>query len=236
MLDLDPKATALIVVDLQQGILSPEPLPYGSDAIVARAAALGRAFTEASSPIVLTVTNFAPGYADAPKGEADAPWELPAEGLPPGFAKLVPEIDALPAAVRLAKRQMSAFFGTELDLQLRRRGIAAVVICGVATNMGVEATARAAFDLDYHIVIAADACGSVAPGLHEFAVERILPRIARVRDTATIVAAGAPRAAPPAERSFPPSRTIRLWLPKTSNSQWTRATACCAASTSSPMQ
>ena len=50
--------------------------------------------------------------------------------------------------------------------------------------MGVEATARAAFDLNYDVVIAADACGSVAPGLHAFAVENILPRIARVRRTA----------------------------------------------------
>ena len=84
---------------------------------------------------------------------------------------------------------MSAFFGAELDLQLRRRGCRAIVICGVATNMGVEATARAAFDLNYDVIIAADACGTVAPGLHEFATENILPRIAQVRDTAAIVEA-----------------------------------------------
>ncbi len=189
MLELDPKTTALVVIDLQQGVLSPEPAPFGRDAIVGRAAALGRAFADAGAPIVLTVTDFAPGYADAPRGQADAPWALPPEGLPPGFATLVPEIEALPAAVRITKRQMSAFFGAELDLQLRRRGCRAVVICGVATNMGVEATARAAFDLNYDVVIAADACGSVAPGLHEFAMERILPRIARVRDSLTIAEA-----------------------------------------------
>ena len=84
---------------------------------------------------------------------------------------------------------MSAFFGTELDLQLRRRGCKTVVICGVATNLGVEATARTAFDLNYNVVIAADACGSIAPGLHEFAVDNILPRIARVRQTAEIIEA-----------------------------------------------
>ncbi len=189
MLELDPKTTALVVIDLQQGVLSPEPTPFGRDAIVGRAAALGRAFAHAGAPIVLTVTDFAPGYADAPRGQADAPWALAPEGLPPGFATLAPEIEALPAAVRITKRQMSAFFGAELDLQLRRRGCRAVVICGVATNMGVEATARAAFDLNYDVVIAADACGSVAPGLHEFAMERILPRIARVRDSLTIAEA-----------------------------------------------
>lgn len=82
---------------------------------------------------------------------------------------------------------MSAFFGTELDLQLRRRGCDTVVICGVATNLGVEATARTAFDLNYNVVLAADVCGSVAPGLHEFAVEKILPFIARVRATSEII-------------------------------------------------
>lgn len=189
MLDLDPRCTALVIVDLQHGVLSPDPTPSGRVAIVELAAALGRAFADAGGLIVLTVTDFASGYADAPRGLADAPWALPADGLPAAFAALVPEIDALPAAVRITKRQMSAFFGTELDLQLRRRGCDTVVICGVATNMGVEATARAAFDLNYHVVIAADACSSVAPGLHEFAVENILPRVARVRDTVAVLSA-----------------------------------------------
>ena len=189
MFSLDPRTTALIVIDLQQGILSPEPVPHGRDDVVARSTLMGEAFAYVGALIVLTTTDFAYGYADAPKGQADDPWALPKEGLPPGFATLVPEMDALPAAVRVAKRQMSAFFGTELDLQLRRRGCDTVVICGVATNLGVEATARAAFDHNYHVVIAEDACGSVAPGLHEFAVGKILPRIARVRMTAEILKA-----------------------------------------------
>ena len=138
---------------------------------------------------MLTVTDFAPGYVDASCGKADAPWALPREGLPPDFAALAPEIEVLPASVRIVKRQMSAFFGTELDLQLRRRGCDTVVICGVATNFGVEATARSAFELNYNVVIAADACSSVAPGLHTFATEKILPRIARVRETADIIQA-----------------------------------------------
>lgn len=193
MFFLDHTTTALVVIDLQQGILSPEPVPHGCDDVVARSASMGRSFAQVGALIVLTTTQFAAGYVDAPKGQADKPWALPKEGLPPGFANLVPEIDALPAAVRLVKRQTSAFFGTELDVQLRRRACDTVVICGVATNMGVEATARAAFDLNYNVVIAEDACSSVAPGLHEFAVEKILPRIARVRSTAQILQAIRPR-------------------------------------------
>ena len=187
MLNLEQKTTALIMIDLQESILNPEPVPFGCARIVRQAAALGRAFEQAGLPIVLTTTDFAPGYADAPRGLADSPWALPKEGLPADFAKLVPEIDSLVAAVRLVKRQMSAFFGTELDLQLRRRGCETVVLCGVATNLGVEATARTAFDLNYNVVLASDACASVAPGLHEFAMEKILPRLARVRTTSEIL-------------------------------------------------
>ena len=189
MLTLEKDATALIIVDLQNGILDPEPVPFGRDQIVRQAASLGHAFANVGSPIVLTTTDFAANYVDAPKGLADSPWELPKAGLPAEFAMLVSEINALPTAVRIAKRQMSAFFGTELDLQLRRRGCNTVVICGVATNLGVEATARAAFDFNYNVVLASDACGSVAPGLHEFAMEKILPRIARVRQTSEILEA-----------------------------------------------
>ena len=189
MLNLAHSTTALIIIDLQQGILNPEPVPFGAEQIIRQAAALGHAFAQVGSSIVLTTTDFAPGYADAPRGLADTPWELPKGQPPAGFAKLVPEIDELPAAVRLVKRQMSAFFASELDLQLRRRGCQTVVICGVATNFGVEATARAAFDLNYNVVIAADACSSVGPGLHEFAITQILPRIARVQETKAIIAA-----------------------------------------------
>lgn len=82
MIDLDPSTTALVVIDLQEGILSPEPVPHGRDAIVGRAAALGRAVADAGGTVVLTATDFAPGYVDAPRGQADAPWALPAEGLP----------------------------------------------------------------------------------------------------------------------------------------------------------
>ncbi len=189
MQEFDSKTTALIIIDLQEGILNPEPTPFTAEQIVGHAATLGRAFAQAGAPIVLTTTDFANSYADAPKGLADTPWALPEQGLPANFAKLVPAIDELPATLRLAKRQMSAFFGTELDLQLRRRGCETVLICGVATNFGVEATARQAFDLNYNVVIASDACSSVAPGLHDFSVTMILPRIARLRNTADLVRA-----------------------------------------------
>jgi nicotinamidase-related amidase len=189
MLTLDPKTTALVVIDLQQGVLALPLTPHGAAEVVARSAGLGHAFARAGATVVLVNVDYSDGYADRPAQPADAPMGLPAEGLPEGWATLVPEVAALAAQVRVTKRQQSAFYGTELDLQLRRRGIVTVVLCGVATNFGVEATARDAHNANYAVVIAADACSSVAPGLHEFAVTNILTRIARVRGTAEIIAA-----------------------------------------------
>ena len=186
---LNPAQTALVVVDLQHGILALPLMPHEGVHVVARSAELGRSVARAGGLVVLVNVDYSAGYADRPNQPADAPLALPAEGLPADWSRLVPEIAALPAAVHITKRQHSAFFGTELDLQLRRRGIGTVVVCGLATNFGVEGTARDAYNLNYAVVIAADACSGTAPTMHEFAIEKILPRISRVRASAEIVAA-----------------------------------------------
>ncbi len=91
------------------------------------------------------------------------------------------------AGLAITKRHWGAFHGTELDLQLRRRGIRSLVIAGIATNFGVEMTAREAWQHGYAVVIAEDACSGSGEGLHAFAIERILPRVARVRRAAEIL-------------------------------------------------
>src|SRR6185295_13028044 len=96
---------------------------------------------------------------------------------------------AQPGDLRITKRQWSAFYGTELDLQLRRRGITTIVLGGIATNFGVESTARDAWQHNYAVVIAEDASTSLGADLHRFAVEKLLPRVARVRSTQEIIEA-----------------------------------------------
>ena len=187
MLALDPKTTALVLIDLQQGILALPLMPHPAADVVARSVALAGALQAGGGLVVVVNVAYAADYADRPNQLTDAPLRLPADGLPEGWASLVPEVAALAAPVSITKRQQSAFFGTELDLQLRRRGIGTAVIAGVATNFGVEATARDASNLNYAVVIASDACSSTAPGLHEFAVANILPRIARVRVASEIM-------------------------------------------------
>ena len=86
----------------------------------------------------------------------------------------------------ITKRQWGAFYGTELDLQLRRRGIRTIVLGGIATNFGVESTARQAWEHSYELVLVEDATASTSAELHDFAIRFILPRIARVTQTSDI--------------------------------------------------
>ncbi len=80
----------------------------------------------------------------------------------------------------ILKRQWGAFTGTELDLQLRRRGVKTIVLAGIATNFGVESTARSAWELGYDLVLVEDACTSLDADLHRIAIDKILPRISRI--------------------------------------------------------
>jgi len=122
------------------------------------------------------------------KQSVDSP--TPSGSMPADWADLVPEIAALRAPVKITKRNWSAFHGTELDLQLRRREIKTIVLGGIATNFGVESTARDAWQHGYEVIIAEDASSSSGgTGMHAFAIEKILPRLARIRSTAEILGA-----------------------------------------------
>ena len=188
-LELDPKTTALVLIDLQQGILRMPVEPYRATDVLQNAAALGRAIAGAGGTIVLVNVGFAADSADRLRQPVDSPPVIPAGGFPADYSDLAPEIAALPAKIRITKRQWGAFYGTELDLQLRRRGITTIVLGGIATNFGVETTAREAWQHGYAVVLVEDACTSVNADVHRMAIEKVLPRITRVRKTADVVAA-----------------------------------------------
>ncbi len=91
MLTLEKDKTALIIIDLQKGILDPEPVPFGREQIVRQAVSLGHAFAKVSSPIVLTTTDFAPGYADAPKGLPILRGNFPRRACPQNLQRSFPK-------------------------------------------------------------------------------------------------------------------------------------------------
>ena len=185
---LTPHA-ALVLVDLQAGITA-MPVAHPADEIVARAATLATAFRDHRLPVVLVTVAFSPDGGDALRPPVDA--APPAASPGPDFATLRPELGATDGDLRVVKRQWDAFFGTELDLQLRRRGVRSVVLAGIATSIGVESTARSAYSLGYEVVVAADAVTDTQPLAHENSLQRIFPRLGRVDTSDAVLAALGP--------------------------------------------
>jgi nicotinamidase-related amidase len=112
-----------------------------------------------------------------------------AAALPPDWSDLAPDLGSHPNDIVILKRQWGAFYGTDLDLQLRCRKLATIVLCGIATEFGVESTARDAYERGYEQVFAEDAMTGRNAESHANSIARIFPRMGRVRRADEIIAA-----------------------------------------------
>ncbi|MEU1407746.1 hydrolase [Streptomyces sp. NPDC005728] len=181
---LDPR-TALVAIDLQQGIVGMPTQPHTASDVVARTAQLADAFRARNLSVVLVRVSFAPDWADAVPGRTEQ--QVRGLSFPEGWDVIVDELSGHPGDIRVTKHNWSAFHGTDLDVQLRRRGITQIVLTGVATSIGVESTARDAYAHGYHVTLATDAMADGAPEAHAGSVERIFPRLGESGTTAEIL-------------------------------------------------
>ncbi|PJI38700.1 hydrolase [Ferrovibrio sp.] len=187
---LDPRSTALVLIDLQKGIMPLARGPHTVDTVLQNAAALTQRARGLNMPVVLVRVGWSAGYGDMPRQPVDLPIAAPPDALPDSWFELAPELDAQPADILILKRQWNAFHGTELDLQLRRRGVVTMILGGISTNLGVESTARAGWEHGYNVVLAEDACSAVhGDAAHRFSIETIMPRVSRVRRSRDILSA-----------------------------------------------
>jgi nicotinamidase-related amidase len=177
--------TALVTIDLQH-LLRALPLIHPLADVVAAAARLAAAFRTAGLPVVHVRAGFSPDFGDALHPRADAPMRLP--DLPPHWDQYLEELGVEPTDLLVTKRQFGAFYGTDLDLQLRRRKVTGIVLAGVATSVGVESTARAATEHGYNIAIATDAVTDVDEIAHAHSLERILPLFCELDTVAAVIA------------------------------------------------
>ncbi|HVJ54027.1 MAG TPA: hydrolase [Aliidongia sp.] len=186
---LDPRSTALVLIDLQKGILARPTAPYTADQVVAAGVSLARAWRAAEAPVVLVRVGWSDGMVDALRQPTEQQMPAPPGGLPPGWMDYVPELEMAATDILVTKRQWGAFYGTELDLQLRRRGVTRLVLGGVSTNFGVESTARFAWEQNYALIFAEDAMSAYDGAMHQFAVTNIFPRLGLIRKTEEVLAA-----------------------------------------------
>ena len=164
---LDP-ATALVVIDLQKGIVALPTVHPAAD-VVSRSRALADAFRARGLPVVLVnVDGGAPGRTERPRHVGP---------FAEGWMELVPELGRQPGDIALTKRTWGAFASTDLERQLRARGVTQLVIAGVATGTGVEATARQAYEAGFNVTLAIDAMTDMRPEAHDYSIQKVFPRI-----------------------------------------------------------
>ena len=182
-LSLDPKSTALVLIDLQYGIVSMTVQPQSSQEVVARGKKLAQAFRAAKMPVVLVTVGTSADGKDGLAPTLDTP-PAPAGGAKPdNWSSVVAELEPQDSDIKIMKRQWGAFYGTDLELQLRRRGIKTIVLAGISTNVGVESTARDAFERGFDQVFVTDAMASPSAEAHAITQKVTFPRMGRSRTT-----------------------------------------------------
>ena len=175
---IDPKP-ALVIVDLQKGIMGVPAIHPLAD-VVRHAASLAEAFRRHDLPVVLVnVAGRAPGRVEIGARQGITP--------PPDWTEIVEELDPQPTDLRVTKHAWGAFSGTDLDARLRELGVTQLVLVGVSTSVGVESTARAAYELGYHVVLATDAMSDTDAATHANSVERIFPKLGETATAAEVV-------------------------------------------------
>ncbi|MCG5214828.1 isochorismatase family protein [Streptosporangium soli] len=158
----DLQKTALVVIDLMPRIVELDTAPYPGAEVVRQCTRLVEAFHKAGS-LVVQVRVERPGTVEQPAGSV-----------------FVPEMEPQDGDLEVVKRAISAFHETGLHATLRERGITRLVVAGIATNWGVEGTARTASDYGYDVVFAEDAMTGLSVDQHRFAVEHIFPRLGTI--------------------------------------------------------
>ncbi|WP_327319096.1 isochorismatase family protein [Streptomyces sp. NBC_01235] len=166
-LALDPARTALVLVDLMDRIVALPLEPRKGTEVLAAAEELAAKFRSAGALVVLVRVE-RPGVAEQPSGS----------GLVQG---LVQEGD-----LEIVKHTIGAFQGTGLDDRLRELGVTTLVFGGIATNLGVESTARAAGDLGYDLVFVEDGMSALTEAEHEASVKLDFPRLGAVARAAEV--------------------------------------------------
>jgi nicotinamidase-related amidase len=165
---LDPN-TALIVIDLQKGIVNgnfAEPMAK----VIDRTCTLVDVFRARNLPVVLVnVAGRAPGRTEqGPRSSMS---------FAEGWTDLLPQLGQQPGDIVVTKRSWGAFATTDLESQLKARGVTQVVVTGVATSVGVEATARQAYEQGLNVTLAIDAMTDPRPEAHEYSIRNVFPRL-----------------------------------------------------------
>jgi len=184
--DIEPGKSVLILIDLQKDIVGRFP---DGPAVVTNASKACEMCRNRGISVMFVKVERRSDFTDVVDVFTDEVLQKP-ELMPSRRrlviegtegAKIADELAPKPGDYVIVKRRTSAFYGTSLEIYLRARGISTLLIGGIATNMGVESTVRDARDRDFNVIVLSDCCTTMPPEAHEYAIKKMLPRLARVR-------------------------------------------------------
>ena len=187
---IDKACTALLIIDMQRDFLEPGGFgeALGNDvtrlsAIVPACRALLEAARAAGLTVIHTREGHRPDMTDAPRAKVErgAPSLRIGDRGPMGRIlirgeaghAIIPELAPAAGEPVLDKPGKGAFYQTDLDLMLRNRGIDALIVCGVTTEVCVHTTIREANDRGYRCIVVGDCCASYFPEFHEVGLKMI---------------------------------------------------------------
>jgi nicotinamidase-related amidase len=175
---LDPR-TALIVIDLQKGLLALPTVHPLSD-VLNCVSGLCSAFRRHGLPVVLV------NVTGTPTGRTET--TISVKDLPTDWADLASELNAQTEDLLVSKNTWGAFTDTDLYSRLKKLGITQVVLAGISTSIGVESTARQAHELGFNVTLALDAMTDTNQEAHDNSVARIFPRLGESASAKEIIA------------------------------------------------
>ena len=171
--------TALIVIDLQKGVVS-APTVHPVSGIIQQAGTLAQAFRRSTLPVVLVAVTGVPGGRTEQTRSGGGP-------RPAGWADIVPELNQQPTDHIVNKQTWGAFTRTNLEQHLKALAVTQVVLVGVATSIGVESTARQAHELGFNVTLVTDAMTDINSDAHVNSITRIFPKLGETGTTQEIM-------------------------------------------------
>lgn len=174
----EPKKTAVLLMDLQNEIVARIPC----DGLLERAASVARAARTAGMQVIYVQVAFREGYPEVSPRNAGFQLLKERGGLRQGTsgAQVDAVVEPQPGDLRVFKRRVSAFAGSDLEMILRAQGVQSLVLLGLATSGVVLSTLRQAADLDYTLQVIEDGCADADPEVHEVLMRKVFPRQAQV--------------------------------------------------------
>jgi nicotinamidase-related amidase len=184
-LKISVEKTSLIVIDLQKVITAIPTEPYPASAVIENSVRILNIARKRGLPVFLIHVTHLPDLKDALKPISDTSSSF--SKFDPSWSEYIPELNIQPGDFLITKHQWGAFYRTKLDLQLRRRKIDTIILCGIATNLGVESTARFTYEFGFNQIFASDTMSARSKEEHEYPLKYIFPRLGIIRNTEEIL-------------------------------------------------